>query len=327
MRRKRIKNEGEGYYHLVNRCAFKQFLFQDSDKKVFVGMLRRMAEFSGIEILTYCVMSNHFHILVHVPPPRHLDERELLARVRILYGAEYAAEIRCRWDLYRKTGEQARVEKEQSMLRKRMGDISPFMKSLNQRFSIWYGAHHTDFEGTLWQGRFSSTLVEGGGSLSAVAAYIDLNPVRADIVQDPKDYAFSGYGAAIAGDTDARKGLAAVYGVTPAAYAKVLRAYRGLLYVRGAAAIDPAAVREVLSNPDKPSLSLPSLLRCKIRAMSKGLAIGSQQFTSGIFAAHRYAFSEGRRKSPPGTPLCPPWDGIQLFSARHFRKKTITAPA
>lgn len=327
MRRKRVKNEGEGYYHLVNRCAFKQFLFQDSDKKAFVGMMRRMAAFSGIDILTYCVMSNHFHILVHVPPPRPIGEKELLARVAILYGTEYAAEMRCRWDLHRKTGHHAQLDKEQSLLRKRMGDISPFMKSLNQRFSICYGAHHSDFEGTLWQGRFSSTLVEGGGSLAAVAAYIDLNPVRAGIVQDPKEYAFSGYGAASSGDADARKGLAAVYGVSSTHYAKVLKAYRGLLYTRGAADLNPAAVCEIQTNPDNPSLPLPSLLRCKIRAMSNGLAIGSKQFASGIFTAHRYAFSEGRQRTPSGTALCKDWGGIQLFCVRSLRKNAITPPA
>ena len=325
MRRKRIKNDGEGYYHLVNRCAFKQFLFEDSDKAIFVGMLRRMAEFSGIDILTYCVMSNHFHILVHVPPPRSISERELLSRVTILYGAEHAAELRHRWDMYRKTGQQAQLDKEQSMLRKRMGDISPFMKSLNQRFSIWYGAHHTDFEGTLWQGRFSSTLVEGGGSLAAVAAYIDLNPVRAGIVTDPKDYAFSGYGAASKGDSAARRGLAAVYGNPALHYEKVLKAYRGLLYSKGAADLDPETVRKVLADHEKPSL--PQLLRCKIRAMSGGLAIGSKAFAAGIFTAHRYAFSENRRHPPRGTPLCPEWDGLQLCSVRTLRKNAITAPA
>ncbi len=325
MRRKRVKNEGEGYYHLINRCAFKQFLFEDSDKKVFVEMMRRMAAFSGIDILTHCVMSNHFHILVHVPPPRSISESELLRRVAILYGSEYAAEMRHRWKLWRETGEQAQLEKEQTMLRKRMGDISPFMKSLNQRFSIWYGAHHTDFEGTLWQGRFSSTLVEGGGSLAAVSAYIDLNPVRAGIVQDPKDYAFSGYGAATAGDLTARKGLSAVYGTPSTRYAQILKAYRGLLYAHGAANLDPSTVRAVLADREKPDL--PQLLRCKIRAMSNGLAIGSQSFAKGIFTAHRSAFSENRRHAPEGSPLCPAWEGIQLFSVRHIRKNNITSPA
>ena len=314
MRRKRVKNEGEGYYHLVSRCAFKQFLFQDSDKAVFVGMMRRMAAFSGIEVLTYCVMSNHFHILVHIPPPRPLDERELLARVRILYGPEYAAETRIRWAEHRKTGQLAQLDKEQTLLRKRMYDISPFMKSLNQRFSIWYGAHHTDFEGTLWQGRFSSTLVEGNGSLAAVAAYIDLNPVRAGIVTDPKNYAYSGYGAAIAGDTAAQKGLSGVYGQTKRSAAAVMAAYRGLLYAKGAADLPPEEVQKALTGRNP--LPLPLLLRHKIRAMTQGLALGSAEFTTSVFTRHRYAFSETRRNPPRTAPLSPQWSGISLYAVR-----------
>ncbi len=167
--------------------------------------------------------------------------------------------------------------------------------------------------------------MEGNGSLAAVAAYIDLNPVRAGIVSDPKDYAFSGYGAACMGDADARKGLSGVYGDTSANYDKVMKAYRGLLYARGAANLDPSEVRKVLAGHEKPSL--PQLLRCKIRAMSHGLAIGSKAFTAGIFESHRYAFSENRRHPPLGTPLCSAWDGIQLCSVRTLRKNAITAPA
>jgi putative transposase len=43
-------------------------------------------------------------------------------------------------------------------------------------------------------------LVEGAGyALTTMAAYIDLNLVRAGIVGDPKDYRWCGYGAAVAG--------------------------------------------------------------------------------------------------------------------------------
>ena len=55
-------------------------------------------------------------------------------------------------------------------------------------------------KGTLWEDRFRSVLVEGAGlALATMAAYIDLNPVRAGMVEDPKDYRWSGYGAAMAG--------------------------------------------------------------------------------------------------------------------------------
>ena len=167
--------------------------------------------------------------------------------------------------------------------------------------------------------------MEGNGSLAAVAAYIDLNPVRAGIVSNPKDYAFSGYGAASMEDSDVRKGLSGVYGSTTTSYEKVLKAYRGLLYVRGVAELPPATVRTVLADHEKPSL--PQLLRCKIRAMSCGLAIGSKEFAAGIFASHRCAFSENRRHPPVGAPLCPAWDGIQLCSVRKLCKNAITAPA
>ncbi len=325
MRRKRVKVESGAYYHLVSRCALKQFLLEEEEKQVFVGMMRRVAAFSGVEVLTHCVMTNHFHILVRVPAPQPITEGELLARVARLYGDARAKEMRIRWEGCRKENHPELAEAEQARLRKRMNDITPFMQSLKQRFTAWYAAHHPDHEGTLWQSRFSSTLVEGGGSLAAVAAYIALNPVRAGIVSDPKDYAFSGYGAASMGDTDARKGLSGVYGVPSASYDKVLKAYRGLLYAHGAADLDPAAVRKVLANREKPSL--PQLLRCKVRAMSRGLAIGGKAFVAGFFAAHRYAFSEKRKRPPSGAPLCPEWHGIQFCSVRKLRKNAIVPPA
>ncbi len=48
--------------------------------------------------------------------------------------------------------------------------------------------------GTLWEGRYKSTLVQTDRYLLACMAYIDLNPVRAGMVADPRDYAWSSYG-------------------------------------------------------------------------------------------------------------------------------------
>ena len=319
---RRLKEPGGAYYHLVSRCALQYYLFSDEEKGAFVAMLRRVAAFSGIDVLTHCVMSNHYHILVRVPPPRFLSETELLARVAILYGTTRANEMRHRWAEYRKQGLQSVLDDEQNRLRKRMNDISPFMKSLNQRFSVWYRAHHDGHKGTLWESRFGSTLVEGNGSLAAVAAYIDLNPVRAGIVSDPKDYAFSGFGAAMAGDTAALDGLTRIYCATAKNIEQVLNAYRGLLYTKGSPDMDPDTVKKVLSPREKPSM--PQLLRKKIRAMTHGLAIGSKTFTAGIFDQHRDIFSKNRRHPPKGISLCPEWDGIQLCSVRRLRP---TSPA
>jgi hypothetical protein len=90
-----------------------------------------------------------------------------------------------------------------------MGDVSHYMKSLKQRFTQWFNrTRQSRRKGTLWEERFKSVLVEGTvEALSTVAAYIDLNPVRAAIVSDPKDYRWSGYGAAVGGSQRACEGL------------------------------------------------------------------------------------------------------------------------
>ena len=81
MRKLRLKNDGEGFYH--------------------VG-IRRMAAFCGMEVNTYSVMTNHFHILLHVLPERELTDDELASRVAALYGHDRAEECRSAWAAYRR---------------------------------------------------------------------------------------------------------------------------------------------------------------------------------------------------------------------------------
>ena len=61
------------------------------------------------------------------------------------------------------------------------------MKELKERFSRWFNKRHGR-RGMLWQDRYRSVLVEDGDALRTMAAYIDLNPVRAGLIDDPKDY-------------------------------------------------------------------------------------------------------------------------------------------
>ena len=68
----------------------------------------------------------------------------------------------------------------------RMYDLSEFMKGVQQRFTRWFNRVH-ERTGTLWEQRFKSVIVEGGTAARVMAAYIDLNPVRAGMVADPAD--------------------------------------------------------------------------------------------------------------------------------------------
>src|SRR5574344_1465986 len=66
--------------HLISRIANRAFFLNDEEKTRFVERLWRVATFSCVEVLAYCFMSNHFHILIYVPDPRELLDDELLAR-------------------------------------------------------------------------------------------------------------------------------------------------------------------------------------------------------------------------------------------------------
>lgn len=217
MRMPRVKIERDAYYHVTSRCALQEYLMDAKAKDMFVKMMRRAERFSGVHILTYCVMDNHFHILVKVPKRRDISEATLKERIAILYGAEKADSIFARWRAFANAGDDESVQREQDAFRKRMYDLSEFGKTLKQRFSVWYCQNHKRkvgngtnaevraIQGTMWQGRFHSVLVESSQkALTAVAAYIDMNPVRAKIVANAQAYKWSGFGAAKCGDIDAK---------------------------------------------------------------------------------------------------------------------------
>ena len=55
-------------YHSISRVVDRQFVLGRVEKDMFVQMIREYEEFCGVQVLSYCIMSNHFHLLVEVPP-------------------------------------------------------------------------------------------------------------------------------------------------------------------------------------------------------------------------------------------------------------------
>jgi hypothetical protein len=178
-----------------------------------------------------------------------------------------------------------------------MGDVSAFMKEFKQRFSRWFNRHSNRF-GTLWAERFSSTLVEDCSSaLQTVASYIDLNPVRAGLVSDPKDYRFCGYSAALTGNPVVRNGLmsflsARSWGAAAAQYRLNLFTTAGVAGHSDKQALDKTAIRAELARGGR--LSLPEILRLRVRHLTAGVAIGSRDFVNQVFTHHRSHFGPKR---------------------------------
>ncbi|MFO8026183.1 MAG: transposase [Opitutales bacterium] len=297
MRSNRLKAFGsEACYHCMTRTVNGERLFGEREKEVLRKMIWQAADFSGVRVLTYCIMANHFHVLVHVPEPEELSDAELMRRYKVLYPkpTKYqTASIKVLEKQLSAGGEEADAVRDR--LRVRMGDVSEFMKTLKQRFSIWFNKSHDRF-GTLWADRFKSVLVEGKGNpLQTMAAYVDLNPVRAGLVEDPKDYRFCGYAEAVAGNATACAGLRRIWadhsgsGTTGG----VLQCHRSLIFGKGGAPWEMGGrvmtreqVAKVLEEQDG-VLPKAAALRCRVRYFTDGAILGSAEYVRGfVDAAH-----------------------------------------
>ncbi|MDK3160315.1 transposase [Kamptonema cortianum] len=330
MRGLRIKGDGECYYHCLSRVVDRRFILGKREKEQFCKMMRAVERFCGVKVVTYAVMSNHFHILVGTPGSLEITDAELFERLEAAYPPGWVNAHRQVMEEYRKEGKDELAEAYRQRFLKRMGDVSEFMKMLKQRFSVWYNRQH-DRVGTLWEDRFKSVLVEDGLALTTMAAYIDLNPVRAGMVSDPKDYRWSGYGEAVGGGEKAREGLSRVInrpGVKAAESWKAVAArYRQHVYLQGQRengrkndALGSEQLKVVLEK--KGELSREELLRCRVRYFADGAVLGSREFVERVFERNRKLFGVKRRRG--AAPMKGAWGG--LMTARALRLEPITVP-
>ena len=287
---KRIKLKGPCCYHLMARMGQEVPFLTRVEREVLRKMLRRLADFAGARIITYCLMSNHFHVLLEFPPElRGEGDTVLLERVRAYYAKAstkrmrlYAAAVE---GAFHRGGED--WERMRARILRRMGDISSFMQQLKQIYSVYINKTRAR-RGGLWSERFRSVAVEGTATaVATMAAYIDLNPVRAGLVTDPKDYRFSGYGEAVGGGKAARAGLAAL--ISGRAWNEAQGLYRELLLGKGRMA---KADRGRLGRDVPENLGLVDLVRCRVRYFTDGAVLGSAAFLkswcspSGRSASH-----------------------------------------
>jgi REP element-mobilizing transposase RayT len=191
-------NKACANYHIMSRTNGRQFLFKNGRlKSVFVNILRRSAEFSGVKIHAYCMMDDHFHLVCNIAKPDNpLPENEVLRRIGVLKGASYGRMFAEKLQLLRNSNSREAVEVELDKWRKRMNDVSEFVKTFKELINIAYKKEHP-YCGSIWSGRFKSTLIEEGKYLRNCIRYVEYNPVRAGMVTQAKEYAWSSRNAAI----------------------------------------------------------------------------------------------------------------------------------
>jgi putative transposase len=324
--------ESVAYFHVTSRVVDRRYILEAAEREELIKQMRRYEALGGLRVVTYCIMSNHFHILVEVPPRPAGDgplftEVEWLRHIERSLGTGKANEFRRLFEMYRGNGCEAVIAEVMAGYEKRMFSVSCFMQNVKQSFSAWYNKRNGR-QGTLWEEAFRSVLVEGAGpSLATMAAYIDLNPVRAKMVEDPADYIWSGYGEAVAAGAEgakARAGLAIVgrvlgldsaqstqreqqaTGTVPEVEAWELLAarYRLWLYGEGQEVhggdVSPAragfsveTIEAVHAAGGK--LSRGQMLRVKVNYLTRGGIFGSEGFVNKVFESVRERFGKNRK--------------------------------
>jgi len=325
MRQPRIKIppvNGEAVYHCMSRAVNGEWLFDDVAKEVLRRQFWKVADYCGVQILTYSILSNHFHVLVRVPQQQTVADSELLRRYRVLYPKPTKYQTACLKVIeaeLAENGPQAVAWRRRQLAL--MGDVSPFMKLVKQRFSIWYNMSHRRF-GTLWAERFKSVLVEAEeGPLKTMAAYIDLNSVRAGLAADPKDYRFCGYAEAVAGNKAAQAGICLMVGGR--GWAEVQPHYREMLFGAGAGERENCAV--LPSNElqrvirERGTLPLATVLRCRLRYFSDGAVLGSRAFVERQLETYRKKTGRCERTHPRPMPAWTDWGDLTTLRGVRWR--------
>jgi REP element-mobilizing transposase RayT len=174
------------YYHLMNRVSGEPgyFPFKDVEKEKFFTLALKLARFYSLEILSVVVMSNHYHIVCAAPADAPSRE-EVVKHWQAFHGKLRGDTLEPNWD-------------SEDVVRKfaiRMRDISCFIKDLQQRFTCWFNrTRPTRRRGSLWADRFKDTILEKDTALWDCLVYVEMNPVRAGLVESPEDYRFCTWG-------------------------------------------------------------------------------------------------------------------------------------
>lgn len=142
-------------HHVTSRIVGDELLLGPREKEILQKMLWDVSDFCGVEILTYCILSNHFHVLVRVPAStasgQEISDEGLLRRFRVLYPkpTKYQVAEFARLEKALLEGNENAVDIRKRLLG-RMHDLPEFIKTVMQPFTIWYNRNRGDRSGTLW---------------------------------------------------------------------------------------------------------------------------------------------------------------------------------
>ena len=188
--------EDTPWYHVVSRCVRRTYLcgFDQSTGKNYehrrqwiVDRIRLLSSLFTIEVCSYAVMSNHYHIVVRLCPgeTEKWSQAEVVKRWMCLFkGTVQVQQWQSGAEL--SPAEQALVDERIAVYRERLGSLSWFMKCLNEPLAR--AANKEDkCTGHFWEARFKSDPLRVEEALLSCMVYVDLNPIRAAMANTPEE--------------------------------------------------------------------------------------------------------------------------------------------
>ena len=183
------------YYHCMARCVRRAFLCGRDEfsgknyehrRQWVVDRLKALTNVFAIEVCAYAVMSNHYHVVLHInrDQAENWDTRDVLKRWTNLFSGHLLVQRFLANDPMGKA-ELQKVYAFAEEYRRRLLDISWFMRCLNEHLAR--EANKEDgCKGRFWEGRYKSQALLDEAALLTCMAYVDLNPIRAKMAKTPE---------------------------------------------------------------------------------------------------------------------------------------------
>lgn len=182
------------YYHCISRCVRQSYLYgYDKEKKKdfshrkqwILDRIKHLSNVFYINICAYSIMSNHYHLVLHVDQKsaKNTSFDDLLFRWHLIFPAD-AVKLKKLVDS--SSGEQEKnIKRITKVLQHRLSNISWYMRCLNEVIAKMANKED-DCKGRFWEGRFKSQALLDEGALLSAMVYVDLNPIRAGVAATPE---------------------------------------------------------------------------------------------------------------------------------------------
>ena len=183
------------YYHCVSRCVRRAFLCgtdhysgrcYEHRRDWLEQKLLDVASIFAIRLCAYAVMSNHYHVVLHVrlDLAAEWSDLDVVERWHRLFAGTPVSSLYLSGKYLNKE-QQRQLKRSINLWRQRLVDISWFMRIVNEAIARQANAED-DCTGRFWEGRFKSQALLDETALLTCMAYVDLNPIRAKMNETPE---------------------------------------------------------------------------------------------------------------------------------------------